>query len=85
MSQRLARSQYETAVRVACDEIAILNHKENDILQRLAHVRSWKQKKLAQLTHLMHTHSPISRLPNETLAIIFEILHEDAITVSHIN
>jgi hypothetical protein len=26
-----------------------------------------------------------SQLPNETLVIIFEILHEDAITVSHIN
>jgi hypothetical protein len=77
--------QYETAARVAWNEIAILNHAENNILQRLARVRSWKQQKLSQLTNLMHVHSPISRLPNETLAIVFEIIHEDAITVSHVN
>jgi hypothetical protein len=33
----------------------------------------------------MHVNSPISRLPNETLAFIFETVHQDAITVSHVS
>jgi hypothetical protein len=33
----------------------------------------------------MHANSPISRLTNEILAFIFETVHQDAITVSHVN
>ena len=85
MSRRLTRSPYEIAFLTACSEIAILDHGQNDILRRLAHVRTWRQQKVTQLTRLMHSNSPISRLPNETLAFIFETITQDAITVSHVN
>src|ERR1700727_1358056 len=65
--------------------MAILDHGENDILQRLSRIRAWTQQRFSQLTHLMHLHSPISRLPNETLAFIFETVDQDAVTMSHVN
>lgn len=85
MSQRRTCSPYEIAFRNACSEITILDHGQNDLLQRLSHVRAWRQQKLAQLTHLVHANTPISRLPNETFASIFEIVHRDAIAVSHVS
>ena len=69
----------------ACSEIAILDHGQNDLLQRLAHVCAWRQQKLTKLMCLMHANAPITRLPNETLAFIFESVPQDAITISHVN
>jgi hypothetical protein len=85
MSQRPVRSPYERAFLTACSEIAILDHGQSDILRQLAHVRTWKQQKLTQLTHLVHSNTPISRLPNEILAFIFESVPQRAIAVSHVN
>ncbi|KIM90511.1 hypothetical protein PILCRDRAFT_812259 [Piloderma croceum F 1598] len=85
MSQNRIRSPYEIAFRQAFSEITILDHAQNDLLQRLSHVRAWRQQKSAQLTRLMHVNSLISRIPNDTLAFIFETVHQDAITVSHVS
>ncbi|KIM86115.1 hypothetical protein PILCRDRAFT_5181 [Piloderma croceum F 1598] len=85
MSQCRVRSPYEITFRTACSEIAILDHSQNDILQRLANVRAWKQQKLLQFTHLVHTNTPISRLPNEILAFIFESMPQHAVAISHVN
>jgi hypothetical protein len=85
MSNHHILSPYEIAFRHACSEIAILDHGQNDLLQRLSHVRAWRQQQLTQLTQLMHANSPISRLPDETLALIFETVHEDAIDISHVS
>ena len=84
-SCRVVRFHYEVAFLTACSEIAILEHGQNDILQQLANVRTSKQQKLSQLTHLMHSNTPITRLPNEILAFVFECISQDAITISHVN
>ena len=85
MSRNRTASPYEIAFRHACSEITILDQGQNDLLQRLSHVRAWKQQKITQLIHLVHANAPITRLPTEILALIFGIVHQDAITVSHVD
>jgi hypothetical protein len=83
MSQPIL-SPYEIAFRRTMGEIAILDRvlSQNDILQRLSNVR---QQKAIQLGHLIHVNTPISRLPNEVLAFIFKVVHQNIVTVSHVN
>jgi hypothetical protein len=84
MSYRIL-SPYEITYHNTRNEIAILDHAQNDLLRRLSEVRARRQHGVAQLTKLVYDNTLISRLPNEVLAIIFEAGPEDAISVSHVN
>jgi hypothetical protein len=84
MSQRIL-SQYEITYRNACSGIEILDHAQNDILRRLSEVRAERQYRVAQFAKLVYDHTPISRLPNEVLAIVFEAGHQDATSLSHVD
>lgn len=84
------RLYYECTFRNISDKIAFLDREEAELVHQLAHIRAKKQHKLTGLSMLKHANSPISRLPVELLAFIFELTVKlkwpDApLKLSHVN
>lgn len=63
----------------------IADHAAQDLPQQFSLVPPRRQQNIAQLTQLLYGNSPISRLPNELLAFIFEAAHSYALDLSHVS
>lgn len=82
---RGALSSREISSHQTNAKIAVLDHAAQDLPHQFSHVLPGRRQNVAQLTQLFYDNSPISRLPNELLAFIFEAARSYALYLSHVN